>query len=150
MLDACSGVRPFCRCQLHRKLIALSFYEWKLIKGQRDRQPIYIAPKVADIPFPTDDLNKTVKTEEDIDLLAGHLPFFEIAGIYDFWKDPDTGELVYTFATITSEPSKRTQVSRRQSFLSFSPIHPLLFRIFCCPRSYANHDFPRGPRAMAG
>jgi putative SOS response-associated peptidase YedK len=51
------------------------FYEWKAIKGQRAKQPFAIAMKDGS-PF-------------------------GIAGIWENWKDPRTGEWVRTFAIIT-------------------------------------------------
>jgi len=53
------------------------FFEWKAIKGQKAKQPYAIAMKTG-APF-------------------------GIAGIWENWKDPSTGEWVRTFAIITTE-----------------------------------------------
>jgi putative SOS response-associated peptidase YedK len=53
------------------------FFEWKAIKGQKPKQPYAIAMKDGS-PF-------------------------GIAGIWENWKDPSTGEWVRTFAIITTD-----------------------------------------------
>jgi putative SOS response-associated peptidase YedK len=54
-----------------------SFYEWKAIKGQRAKQPYAIA-------------------------MRDGAPF-GIAGIWENWKSPSTGEWIRTFAVITTD-----------------------------------------------
>jgi hypothetical protein len=53
------------------------FYEWKAIKGQRAKQPYAIAMKDGS-PF-------------------------GIAGLWENWKDPASGEWTRTFAVITTD-----------------------------------------------
>jgi putative SOS response-associated peptidase YedK len=56
------------------------FYEWKAIKGQRAKQPYAIAMKDGS-PF-------------------------GIAGIWENWKDPASGEWIKTFAVITTDANE--------------------------------------------
>jgi putative SOS response-associated peptidase YedK len=56
------------------------FYEWKAIKGQRARQPYAIAMK-------------------------NGAPF-GIAGLWENWKDPASGEWIRTFAVITTDANE--------------------------------------------
>ena len=56
------------------------FYEWKAIKGQRAKQPYAIAMKDG-APF-------------------------GIAGIWENWKDPASGEWIRTFAVITTDANE--------------------------------------------
>jgi putative SOS response-associated peptidase YedK len=56
------------------------FYEWKAIKGQRAKQPYAIAMKDGS-PF-------------------------GIAGLWDNWKDPASGEWIRTFAVITTDANE--------------------------------------------
>src|SRR6266576_3458565 len=63
------------------------FFEWRAIRGQRAKQPYAIAMRDGG-PF-------------------------GIAGIWENWKDPASGEWIRTFAIITTnanEPSSRTGV----------------------------------------
>jgi putative SOS response-associated peptidase YedK len=56
------------------------FYEWKAIKGQRAKQPYAIAMKDGS-PF-------------------------GIAGLWENWKDPASGEWIRTFAVITTDANE--------------------------------------------
>jgi putative SOS response-associated peptidase YedK len=56
------------------------FYEWKAIKGQKTKQPCAIAMKDGS-PF-------------------------GIAGLWENWKDPATGEWIRTFAVVTTDANK--------------------------------------------
>jgi putative SOS response-associated peptidase YedK len=56
------------------------FYEWKAIKGQRAKQPYAIAMKDG-TPF-------------------------GIAGLWESWKDPASGEWIRTFAVITTDANE--------------------------------------------
>jgi putative SOS response-associated peptidase YedK len=53
-----------------------NFFEWKAVKGAKAKQPYAIAMKSGE-PF-------------------------GVAGIWDGWKDPDTGQIVRTFCIITT------------------------------------------------
>ena len=57
-----------------------NFFEWKAIKGERAKQPYAIAMKDGS-PF-------------------------GIAGIWEAWKHPETGEIIRTFAVITTEANE--------------------------------------------
>ena len=56
------------------------FYEWKAIKGQRAKQPYAIA-------------------------MQDGSPF-GIAGLWENWKDSDSGEWIRTFAVITTDANE--------------------------------------------
>ena len=56
------------------------FFEWKAIKGQKAKQPYAIA----------------MKTREP----------FGIAGIWENWKEPRSGEWIRTFAVITTDANQ--------------------------------------------
>jgi putative SOS response-associated peptidase YedK len=56
------------------------FYEWKAIKGQKTKQPYAIAMKDG-TPF-------------------------GIAGLWENWKDPATGEWIRTFAVVTTDANE--------------------------------------------
>jgi putative SOS response-associated peptidase YedK len=56
------------------------FFEWKAIKGQRAKQPYAIAMKDGS-PF-------------------------RIAGIWENWKEPSSGEWIRTFAIITTDANE--------------------------------------------
>ena len=56
------------------------FSEWKAIKGEKARQPYAIGMKDG--------------------------PAFGLAGIWENWKDPSTGEWVRTFAIITTDSNE--------------------------------------------
>ena len=75
------------------------FFEWKAIKGQRAKQPYAIAMKDGS-PF-------------------------GIAGIWENWKEPASGEWIRTFAIITtdSNESPRSMTACRSS--SRRPITPV-------------------------
>ena len=57
-----------------------NFFEWKAIKGEKAKQPYAIAMKDGS-PF-------------------------AIAGIWEGWKHPETGEVMRTFAVITTEANE--------------------------------------------
>ena len=57
-----------------------NFFEWKAIKGEKAKQPYAIAMKDGS-PF-------------------------AIAGIWEGWKHPETGEIIRTFAVITTEANE--------------------------------------------
>jgi putative SOS response-associated peptidase YedK len=56
------------------------FFEWKAIKGQKAKQPYAIAMKDGS-PF-------------------------GIAGLWENWKDPASGEWIRTFAVVTTDPNE--------------------------------------------
>ena len=70
------GCVPLRRCILPVD----GFYEWKAIKGQRAKQPYAIAMKDG-TPF-------------------------GIAGLWENWKDPASGEWIRTFAVITTDANE--------------------------------------------
>jgi hypothetical protein len=77
-----------CRCGLPRRggakrrciLPVHGFFEWKAIKGQKAKQPYAIAMKDG--------------------------PPFGIAGIWENWKEPASGEWIRTFAIITTDANE--------------------------------------------
>lgn len=59
------------------------FYEWKKIKGKNgkiEKQPYRIKP-----------------TDQEI---------FSMAGLWDRWKDPETGQMIFSFTVITQGPNE--------------------------------------------
>src|SRR4029450_3756848 len=72
---------PMFREGYHRRRCIVpvaGFFEWKAIKGQKAKQPYAIAMKDG-TPF-------------------------GLAGIWENWKEPATGEWIRTFAIITTAP----------------------------------------------
>ncbi|NVJ45605.1 MAG: SOS response-associated peptidase [Cytophagia bacterium] len=63
---------------------ATGFYEFYHAKGKSKSYPHFISLK--------------------------DFPLFGFAGLWDSWTDPDTGEVVNTFAIITTEPNEMMQV----------------------------------------
>ena len=59
------------------------FYEWKKVKGK--------GGKIEKQPY----LIKTTDRE-----------IFSMAGLWDRWKDPDTGQMIFSFSVITQPPNK--------------------------------------------
>jgi putative SOS response-associated peptidase YedK len=89
----------------HRRCIVPvdGFFEWKAIKGQRAKQPYAIAMKDG-TPF-------------------------GIAGIWENWKEPASGEWIRTFAVITTDANELvTDIHDRMPHSRAGSLHPLARR----------------------